>query len=77
MVLNGFLHTHSMFVVLYIHMYFLEDALKTFTLSTNGVIHSVVTVSRVSWLKVTSKELTYVHFPCTSSEQVKLMYFLT
>ena len=28
-------------------------------------------------LKVTSKELTFLHFPCTSSEQVKLMYFLT
>ena len=28
----------------------------------------------VSWLKVTSKEPTYVHFPCASSEQVKSMY---
>ena len=29
----------------------------------------------VSWLKVTSKELTYVHFLCSSSERIKLMYF--
>ena len=29
----------------------------------------------VSWLNETSKELTNVHFPCTSSGQIKLMYF--
>ena len=31
----------------------------------------------VSWLKVTSKEPTCVHFPCTRSEQMKLIHFLT
>ena len=40
-------------------------------------LYHILHIIHVSWLKVTSKELTYVHFPCTSSEQVKLMYFLT
>ena len=31
----------------------------------------------VSWLKVTSKEWTYVHFPYTSSERMKLIHFST
>ena len=31
----------------------------------------------VSWLKATSKERTYVHFPCISSERMKLIHFLT
>ena len=58
-------------VPIYVHMYivqWMQMVLLVIHIHTN--IHA-------SWLKVTSKGPTYVHFPCTSSEQVKLMYFLT
>ena len=52
----------------------------TYTHDTGSVFMYVCTevhLYYVSWLKVKSKDMAYVLFPCTSSEQVKLMYFLT